>query len=108
MINMVSEESTITITAADEDSNPEVLGVMGENAARSEFAGQADENGVTMITQRITYNNDGTAVLTISAQPSARAELQGLADELALRSNVSTEGPIHLMNDPADNQPTHG
>jgi hypothetical protein len=39
------------------------------------------------------------------AEPVSMPELIGLADELSLRSTVVTEGPIHILNDPADNGP---
>lgn len=50
-----------------------------------------------MIIQRITYNADDSAELRITADPQAVPELMGLADELALRSNVTTEGEIHIL-----------
>lgn len=50
-----------------------------------------------MITQRITYNADGSAELRITAEPQAMPEVQSLADELALRPNVTTEGEIHIL-----------
>lgn len=58
-----------------------------------------------MLTQRITYNADGTASLTVAAEPVSVPELIGLADELALRSTVITNGPIHILNDPSENGP---
>lgn len=58
-----------------------------------------------MLTQRITYNADGTAVLTVKAEAVSMPELIGLADELNLRSTVITDGPIHILNDPNENGP---
>lgn len=58
-----------------------------------------------MLTQRVYRNADGTAYLVVQAEVAAVPELLGLADELALRSTVTTEGPIHLLNDPAGNGP---
>jgi hypothetical protein len=59
-----------------------------------------------MLTQRLRTNQatqEGT--LTIECQPGGLAELIGLADELALRASVTTEGAIHTLNDPAGNAP---
>ncbi len=56
-----------------------------------------------MLTQRVYRNADGSAYLVVQADVAAVPELLGLADELALRSTVQTEGPIHLLNDPAGN-----
>lgn len=61
-----------------------------------------------MLTQRITYHADGTASLKIDAEAVSLVELQGLAEELNLRSTVITEGPIHLLNDPAGSGPGAG
>lgn len=59
-----------------------------------------------MLTQRLRTNQatqEGT--LTIECQPGNLAELIGLAEELSLRMNVTTEGAIHVLNDPAENGP---
>lgn len=56
-----------------------------------------------MLTQRIVHNPDDSACLIITAQPQAVPELLGLASELGLRSTIQTEGPIHILNDPAGN-----
>jgi hypothetical protein len=58
-----------------------------------------------MLTQRLHNNPDGSSVLVIQADPAGKAELIGLADELDLRSSVTTEGTIHHLNDPAGNGP---
>lgn len=63
--------------------------------------------GGVMLSQRVYRNQDGSAYLVVTAAESAVLELLGLADELNLRSTVTTEGPIHLMNDPAENGPEH-
>lgn len=56
-----------------------------------------------MITQRMNYNADGSAVLMIQAEPVSVPELIGLAEELNLRSTVRTDAPIHRLNDPQGN-----
>lgn len=56
-----------------------------------------------MLTQRLTYNADGSADLVVRAEPASLAEIIGLAEELELRSTVTTEAPIHRLNDPAGN-----
>lgn len=56
-----------------------------------------------MLTQRVIHNPDGTAALVITAEPVAVPELVALAEELNLRSTIQTEGPIHILNDPAGN-----
>jgi hypothetical protein len=48
-----------------------------------------------MLTQRLVADQntmDGT--LTITCPPGGLVELMGLQEELKLRSNVTTEGPI--------------
>jgi hypothetical protein len=59
-----------------------------------------------MISQRVVYHADGSADLTVHAEPIALAELVGLAEELNLRSTVRTESPIHHLNDPQGNAAT--
>lgn len=57
-----------------------------------------------MLTQKLQTNeerNDG--VITITCAPGGLAELLGLAEELALRSNVETAGQLHVLNDPGGN-----
>lgn len=50
-----------------------------------------------MLTQRLTVDESTMAgTLTISAEPSALAELMGLAGELRLRMNITTEGTLHV------------
>jgi hypothetical protein len=57
-----------------------------------------------MLTQRLeTTVPAQSGTLIITAEPGALAELEGLADELNLRSNIRTEGTIHHLNDPAGN-----
>lgn len=58
-----------------------------------------------MLVQRFQHNPDGSADLIVSADEAGMPELIGLADELNLRSTVRTEGPIHVLNDPAGNGP---
>lgn len=58
-----------------------------------------------VLTQRVIRKADGSSQLVIDAEPQALAELLGLADELNLRSTVTTEGPIHILNDPMENGP---
>jgi hypothetical protein len=58
-----------------------------------------------MLTQRLQYNPDGSADLIVSADEAGMLELLGLAEELNLRSTVRTEGPIHILSDPAGNGP---
>lgn len=58
-----------------------------------------------MLTQRLETqqaSNEGT--LTITCPVGGLAELIGLAEELRLRSNVTTEGTIHHL-DPSGGQP---
>lgn len=50
-----------------------------------------------MLTQRLTFNADGTAELRITAEVVAAPELASLAQELNLRANVTTEGEIHIL-----------
>lgn len=50
-----------------------------------------------MLTQRLTHREDGSAVLTIEAEPIAMPELLGLAEELNLRSTILTQGSIHQL-----------
>lgn len=51
-----------------------------------------------MLTQQLTGNpNDMSGKLEIVAGPGTLAELQGLAEELKLRSNITTNGTIQIV-----------
>lgn len=51
-----------------------------------------------MLTQQLTGNpSDMSGKLEIVAEPGALAELQGLAEELKLRSNITTNGTIQIV-----------
>lgn len=51
-----------------------------------------------MLSQQLTANmNDLSGTLVVTAGPAALAELQGLAGELALRDNVTTNGNITIL-----------
>ena len=53
-----------------------------------------------MITQQLTGDMaDMSGRLVITAAPGALAELQSLAAELDLRDNVTTNGPIVIMEE---------
>lgn len=54
------------------------------------------------LSQRVYRNADNSAYLVIQAETSAVPELLALADELDQRSTMTTQGPIHLLNDPAE------
>lgn len=52
-----------------------------------------------MLTQQLKADlTDVSGVLIITASAGALAELQGLAQELALRENVQTDGEIHVLS----------
>jgi hypothetical protein len=54
-----------------------------------------------MITQQLTGNpNDMSGRLVITAEPGQLPELQGLAAELKLRPNITTNGTIEIATDP--------
>lgn len=61
-----------------------------------------------MLTQRVIITDQGSkGQLYITCEAGGLAELLALADELELRSTITTEGTIHHLNDPAGNGP-HG
>lgn len=50
-----------------------------------------------MLSQQLTGNpNDMSGQLVITAAPGALAELQGLAAELKLRPNITTNGTVEV------------
>jgi hypothetical protein len=54
-----------------------------------------------MLTQRLRTNvATQEGMLTIECDPGNLAELIGLAEELSLRMSITTEGPIHTLNEP--------
>jgi len=51
-----------------------------------------------MLTQQLTGDPaDMSGLLTISAEPGALAELQGLAKELGLRPTIVTNGSVEIV-----------
>jgi hypothetical protein len=51
-----------------------------------------------MLRQQLTQDlSDMSGRLVITAGPAALAELIGLADELNLRPNITTDGEIHHL-----------
>jgi hypothetical protein len=59
-----------------------------------------------MLTQRLeTQQANNTGTLTIKCPVGGLAELIGLAEELRLRSNVTTEGTIHHLDPQEVNPP---
>jgi len=54
-----------------------------------------------MLSQRLTVNeNDQSGTLTIRADPGNLPELIALAEELGMRSTVTTEGTIYQLTPP--------
>jgi hypothetical protein len=54
-----------------------------------------------MLTQQITQRmQDNSGQLVIVAEPGNLAELVGLASELDLRMNITTNGPITQLPEP--------
>jgi len=51
-----------------------------------------------MLTQRLVHNAGGGATLVIEADAAGIGELIGLAEELKLRSTVTTEGDLHVLS----------
>lgn len=51
-----------------------------------------------MLTQQLTANpNDMSGKLVITAGSTALPELQSLAEELKLRENIETNGPVTVV-----------
>lgn len=59
-----------------------------------------------MLSQQLTADmTELSGRLVITAGPGALVELQGLAQELGIRQNITTNGNLHLNMPPPDEVP---